>query len=128
MAFRENLKEELNRKNILVKELSAKSGIKKRTLDKYLTENGSIPSAEAAVKIARVLGISVEFLVTGRDPRIEAARNSLYSDIRELVRVAETLDESSREFMLILAKSLKKMLNKQQDKRINIEMKIRRKE
>ncbi|MDR1903509.1 MAG: helix-turn-helix domain-containing protein [Treponema sp.] len=113
MGFRENLKEELSLKNMLVNELAVKSGVKKRSLDKYLTENGSVPSAEAAVKIARALGVSVEFLVTGRDPHVEAARNSAYGDIRELVRTLETLDESSRGFMLTTAKALKKMLDKQ---------------
>jgi transcriptional regulator with XRE-family HTH domain len=113
MGFRENLKEELNLKNILVKELSVKSGIKKRTLDKYLTDNGSIPSVEAAVKIARVLGVSVEFLVAGHDSRIEAERDSSYREIRELVQLVETLDENSREFMLTMAKALKKMLDRQ---------------
>ncbi|MDR3166760.1 MAG: helix-turn-helix domain-containing protein [Treponema sp.] len=113
MGFRENLKEELNLKNMLVKELSAKSGIKKRTLDKYLTDNGSIPSAEAAVKIARVLGVSVEFLITGHDPRIEAERDSSYREIREMVQVVETLDENGREFMLSLARTLKKMMDRQ---------------
>jgi transcriptional regulator with XRE-family HTH domain len=112
MGFRENLKEELTEKNMLVKELSAKSGLKKRTLDKYLTGNGSIPSAEAAVKIARALGVSVEFLITGRDPHIEAARNSSYREIRELVRLVETMDENGREFMLTLARTLKRTLDR----------------
>lgn len=103
----------MNLKNMLVKELSAKSGVKKRTLDKYLTDNGSIPSAEAAVKIARVLGVSVEFLVTGRDPRVEEARHSSYREIRELVQLVETLDENGRDFMLTLARALKKMLDRQ---------------
>jgi transcriptional regulator with XRE-family HTH domain len=113
MGFKENLKEELSLKNILVKELSAKSGIKKRTLDKYLTKNGSIPSAEFAVKIARVLGVSVEFLVMGHDSRIEAPQDSSYTEIRELLQIIETLDEPGRGFMLILARALKKMLDKQ---------------
>jgi transcriptional regulator with XRE-family HTH domain len=113
MGFKENLKEELSHKSMSVKELSVRSGIKKRTLDKYLIENGSIPSAEAAVKIAQALGVSVEYLVTRHDSRIEAARHSSFDEIRELVRVVETLDESGKEFMLVFARLLKKMLDKQ---------------
>jgi transcriptional regulator with XRE-family HTH domain len=109
MGFRENLKNELIYTGMLVKELSAKTGIKKRTIDKYLTENGSSPSAEAAVKIARGLGVSTEFLVTGQDHGAEGTLNSFNADTRELVRLIETLDKNSREVMLTLGKALKKM-------------------
>lgn len=36
-----------------------------RTIDNYLRENTSQPTAENAVKIAQALGVSVEYLVTG---------------------------------------------------------------
>ncbi|GHU71363.1 hypothetical protein FACS189450_07260 [Spirochaetia bacterium] len=42
---------------MLVKELSTLSGVNKRTIDNYLRENGSIPTADAAVAIARVLAV-----------------------------------------------------------------------
>ena len=48
MRFRENLKAELTYQGILVKELSAKTGISKRTLDNYLREKGSMPPADYA--------------------------------------------------------------------------------
>ncbi|GHV57583.1 hypothetical protein AGMMS49579_23660 [Spirochaetia bacterium] len=66
MGFRENLKEELAYSGILVKELSTQSGVNKRTIDSYLMDGGSVPSVEAAVKIAAALRVSVEYLVTGR--------------------------------------------------------------
>ncbi|GHV20850.1 hypothetical protein FACS189494_05370 [Spirochaetia bacterium] len=109
MGFRENLKNELTYTGMLVKELSAKTGLNKRTIDKYLTENGSSPSAEAVVKIARVFGVSTEFLVTGQDYSNEKTVNSFDSETRELIRIIETLDENSREVMLTLGKSLKRM-------------------
>lgn len=65
MRFRENLKAELTYQGILVKELSAKTGISKRTLDNYLREKGSMPPADYAVLIAKALNTSVEYLVTG---------------------------------------------------------------
>ena len=67
MSFRENLKSELSFRGILVKELSLKTGINKRTLDNYLREKGNIPPADIAVKIADALNVSVEFLVTGTE-------------------------------------------------------------
>jgi len=45
MGFRENMKEELTYSRMLVKELTAKSGGTKRSIDSYLLENDSILSA-----------------------------------------------------------------------------------
>ena len=67
MGFRENLKEELTFKDIQTKELSAKTGISLNTLNHYLVQNSASPSAENAVKIATALGVSVEYLVTGKE-------------------------------------------------------------
>lgn len=52
MGFKDNLRNELQFRGLTVKELSALSGIKKQTLDNYLSTHNSTPSAEAAVKIA----------------------------------------------------------------------------
>ena len=65
MSFKENLKEELLFQDIKVKELAFRTGINRRTIDNYLRENTSQPTAENAVKIAQALGVSVEYLVTG---------------------------------------------------------------
>jgi transcriptional regulator with XRE-family HTH domain len=67
MGFRENLKAELIYQGMLVKELAVLSGVSRHTLDNYLNARGHIPSADIAVKIARVLGVSVEYLVTGEE-------------------------------------------------------------
>ena len=65
-SFRENLRSELDFQGLTVKELSAKTGIIKGTLDNYLGVRASIPPADIAVKIAQALNVSVEYLVTGR--------------------------------------------------------------
>ena len=52
---------------MLVKELADKSGIPKGTIDHYLAEKCTAPIAENAVKIARALGVTVEYLVTGKN-------------------------------------------------------------
>jgi len=67
MGFRENLKSELIYKDMLVKELAAKTGISRHTLDNYLNVRGHIPTIDIAVKIANALGVSVEYLATGKD-------------------------------------------------------------
>ncbi|MBO7122606.1 MAG: helix-turn-helix transcriptional regulator [Treponema sp.] len=67
MGFKENLKDELRYQGVLVKELAAKSGVPKGTIDHYLAEKSASPIAENAVKIARALNVTVEYLVTGKD-------------------------------------------------------------
>ena len=67
MGFRENLKDELKYRGMIVKELADKSGIPKGTIDHYLAEKCTAPIAENAVKIAQALGVSVEYLVTGKE-------------------------------------------------------------
>ncbi len=67
MSFRDNLKDELQYQDITVKELAYKTGINKRTLDNYLRENESQPTVENAVKIAKALGVTTEYLVTGNE-------------------------------------------------------------
>jgi len=67
MGFKENLKSELLYSGMLVKELAAKSGVNKYSLDNYLNKRGQVPSVEAAFKIAQTLGVTVEYLVTGTE-------------------------------------------------------------
>lgn len=68
MDFKERLKWELDKKDMRVKELAAISGVKKQTLDNYLSTHSYQPSAENAVKIAAALGVSVEYLIVGKEP------------------------------------------------------------
>ena len=50
---------------MIIKELSQKTGISENTLKSYLKSNPVEPKATNSVKIARALGVSVEYLVTG---------------------------------------------------------------
>lgn len=67
--FKKTLRAELDFQDIKVKELSRLSGISARTLEGYLGARGSIPPADVAVKIADALGVTVEYLVTGKSER-----------------------------------------------------------
>lgn len=83
MSFRDNLKSELTYQGILVKELSQKTGINKRTIDNYLREKSSTPPADIAVKIATVLNVTVEYLVNGITvPEIQTQQQNYNGDIR----------------------------------------------
>jgi transcriptional regulator with XRE-family HTH domain len=67
--FSQRLRSEIEYLGLNQKEFAAKAGIKKRALDAYLGEQQSMPPADTAVKIASALGLSVEYLVTGKEYR-----------------------------------------------------------
>jgi len=96
MGFKENLKSELLYSGMLVKELAAKSGVNKYSLDNYLNKRGQIPSVEAAFKIAQTLGVTVEYLVTGT----EGHRPQISEEAYAIARFADQLDEKNRQFVL----------------------------
>ncbi len=67
MAFREQLREQIEYCGLLDKEVAARAGITKRAIDSYVGSEACMPSAEVAVRLAKVLGVSVEYLVTGSE-------------------------------------------------------------
>jgi len=107
MGFRENLKSQLEYSDMLVKELAARSGVKKKTIDSYLGSRCYTPSVEAAVSIAKALGVTVEYLVTGADDRKDRLVSALHSDVQEIVSVSERLNSKDRNVILSLARLLK---------------------
>jgi transcriptional regulator with XRE-family HTH domain len=110
MGFRENLKTELSYSGILVKELAAQSGLKKHTIDNYLSVRGRMPAADAAVRIARVLGVSVEYLITGETA--ENKDSSRFSpEIRHIARTVEALKPDNQKIVQLLVEALKKHEN-----------------
>jgi transcriptional regulator with XRE-family HTH domain len=113
MSFKENLKEQLRYTGMFVKELAALSGIKKQTIDSYLSNHNCIPSADAAVAIARTLGVSVEYLVTGQEPGEESGipASSPYREVRSAAQIITQLGEKNRKMALAILKTIKKQEN-----------------
>jgi len=108
MGFKENLKSELAYSGMLVKELAALSGINKRTIDNYLNTHNCIPSADAAVRIAEALGVTVEYLITGEEQK-ERNNPPLSPDPKVILKNIESLNKRDRKIVLNLIKSLKDM-------------------
>lgn len=111
--FKTNLRNELDYQGLTVKELSAKTGIPKPTLSCYLSSRKTMPTADAAVKIAKALNVTVEYLVTGEtkttsetiNNQKETVRNLLFNNfnsipkemqnaIKELIKTASELYKS----------------------------------
>ena len=103
--FKANLRSELDYLGFTVKELSAKSGIPKGTLDCYLGARASMPPADIATKIAQALGVTVEYLVTGKE--INKQDKLLNHNIRSIIQTVIELNEKDIETILALSKFLK---------------------
>ncbi len=65
MGFSENLRYELEYQGMQVKELAEKTGLSINTLNKYRPGSKVVPTVDNAAKIAKVLNISLDYLVTG---------------------------------------------------------------
>lgn len=67
-TFSERLRSLQAGNNWTVQDLADKTGISKRTLDKYLLKTGaSQPGIDVVVKIAEALGVSLDWIVLGRE-------------------------------------------------------------
>jgi transcriptional regulator with XRE-family HTH domain len=100
MSFGEYLRGELEYKGMLVKELASTTGISKKTIDKYLLTNASMPPADKAVAIARALGVSVEYLVTGRRTLNKKLQNRLFSpEVSLIIDRVEPLPREKRKMV-----------------------------
>ena len=106
------MKSELDFQDIKVKELAARSGISKRTIDQYISSAAKMPSAENAVKIAQVLGVSVEYLVTGKPSEFSdksiAQEILLFQKYRHFISKLENLSESAKECMNFFVEKMSK--------------------
>lgn len=86
LAFWNNVKDELEYKLMSQKELAKATEISYNTLQSWMTKD-RLPDALDSVRIAKVLGVSVEYLVTGVDSskrRENAEVDELIRDIRHL--------------------------------------------
>jgi len=94
-GFSKRLRSEIEYAGLNQKEFAAKIGIKKRALDAYLGAQQSMPPADVAVKIAAALGLSVEYLVTGR----ECKRSVDISGYLKFRDILDDLDELPEEIL-----------------------------
>lgn len=111
-TFRENLRDELNFQDMKVKELAVATGIPKPTLDCYLSAREVIPPADVAVKIAKVLNVTVEFLVNGEEK--ESSKNNYFNFLkhRQIFEDLEKLPDFSVRDLQIMIHALAQNVGK----------------
>lgn len=113
MSFRENLKSELEYQDIKVKELASKTGLSRKTIDNYLTKTSTDPSATNAVKIAKALNVTVEYLVTGNSKTEETLSfESLDNDFVKVMKKLRNLPANQKKIVFNLIESLHELFQK----------------
>lgn len=103
MSFWKNVENELEYQNISRKELANQVGYAVSGISLGLTNN-CVPSADVAVRIAEVLNVTVEYLVTGKineKTELTPQLNQLFSNILHL-------DEYDLETVCLLVQRIKK--------------------
>lgn len=110
-TFAERLKEEIDYLGFSRKELAYKADIKIRALDMYLGSQGSMPPADVAVRLAKALNVTVEYLVTGISEGKEAKEKP--AKLKHLIHSAEKLSDFNIETLQLLADRLKSSSQRQ---------------
>ena len=104
MAFWDNVAIELDYLGMTNKELAEKVGITASNIGKGQRQ-GSSPSADTAVKIASVLGVTVEYLVTGsntpsnKNKDQESEQLRLYRKHSEIIKKCEQLSPEKEQLL-----------------------------
>jgi CheY-like chemotaxis protein/DNA-binding XRE family transcriptional regulator len=79
MSFAENLKNARSSQNISQQELAKKLSVAQSTVGMW--ESGKrVPKLDELKRLARVLGITISRLLTGKERKIEIAKNEIYID------------------------------------------------
>lgn len=94
MNFSEKLRDELDFKGWTVKELAAEAGISVHTLNHYLNGIKSVPAADVAVRIAKALGVTVEYLFDNEEAPVK--QKNIPFKIRRTAEKLLRLDEFDR--------------------------------
>lgn len=96
MGFKENLKDEIEYQGLMLKEIAEKAGLPANSMSNYLREKSSIPSADIAVKIAKVLNVSVEYLVLGNKEEDDKNQPNYDSKVRKIADKLSKMSEKEK--------------------------------
>lgn len=103
MGFKERLREEIEYRGLLVKEVSAAIGISNSTFLSYVDARGVLPNVETAVKIANYLGVTVEYLVNGDETPAEHTKSPLLAEKMRLAESYERLSAHDKSLLIKIA-------------------------
>ena len=111
MSFNENLKEAMYCKNLTTIQLADLTDINSGTISNYLKTKGSMPPVDKALKLAKALDVSVDFLVNGFDSKTESSMQQKSPFTIEVFKIAQKmngLDKDELEIITNLIDFIKK--------------------
>ncbi len=82
-SFNERFERLLEEKNLQKKDIALKVGISPNGISTWKI-TGTIPRADVAIKIAKELNVSVEYLITGELPGLNTQENPLAYQVAKL--------------------------------------------
>ena len=103
MTFKDRLREEIEYQGLLVKEVSSAVGISNSTFLSYIDSRAVMPNVETAVKIAQFLGVSVEYLVTGKK---SASKQNENAEKIMLLKNFENLSKHDKNIVLKIVNAM----------------------
>ena len=107
MDFWNRVEEELNFQGKTKKELAIITGIKEHTLHKGF-ERKSSPSADTALKIAKVLNVSIEYLITGKDPEKAQTDMRIDTEIKAMITKMNKFSPEEKQVIFDMVEVLSK--------------------
>jgi len=102
MSFKENLKEAMYCKNLTTVQLSALTDINSATISSYLKTKNSMPPVDKALKLAKVLDVSVDFLVNGFESKTESSIQQKSPFTLEVFKIAEKMNGLDKDELAII--------------------------
>ncbi len=102
MSFNENLKEAMYCKNLTTIQLANLTDINSGTISNYLKTKGSMPPADKALKLAKALDVSVDFLINGFDTKSESSIQQKSPFSIEVFKIAQKMDSLDKDELTII--------------------------
>ena len=102
MSFKENLKEAMYCKNLTTVQLAALTDINSGTISSYLKTKNSMPPVDKALKLAKALDVSVDFLVNGFESKTESSIQQKSPFSLEVFKIAQKMEGFDKDELSIV--------------------------
>ena len=102
MSVKEDLKEAMYCKNLTAVEVAALTDINSGTISSYLKTKNSMPPVDKALKLAKVLDVSVDFLVNGFESKTESSIQQKSPFSLEVFKIAQKMEGFDKDELSIV--------------------------
>ena len=89
-------------KNFTTTQLAALTDINSGTISNYLKTKGSMPPVDKALKLAKALDVSVDFLVNGFDSKTESSIQQKSPFSIEVFKIAQKMDGLDKDELAVI--------------------------